>query len=180
MIMSASKQTFTCKNGLSVWVRPLQPDDAPHLIDLFDHMGPDSRYARFHQPADNPSPSQIEAALKQLTQIDHERDAALIAFADLPDQPGAPVAVARYGGLEPGVAEAALVVRDDLQRNGIGSHMARLLLETAHAAGIRKLVATMQRGNSGALKVLQRLGYPVSKYPDGAMLNVELYLDRGS
>ena len=42
------------KEGLLLHIRHIQDSDAPYLVDLFEHMGPESRYRRFLQPLDNP------------------------------------------------------------------------------------------------------------------------------
>jgi hypothetical protein len=51
--------TFQAKDGISVKVRPLQPEDAGHLVDIFENMSHESRYTRFNLPMTNTDPDEI-------------------------------------------------------------------------------------------------------------------------
>ncbi len=44
---------FIAKNGQLVWIRPLHSNDAPVLVDIFEHMSSASRYHRFQQTLDH-------------------------------------------------------------------------------------------------------------------------------
>ena len=68
--------TFETKTGLLINLRPLQADDAHHLVDLFNHMGPTSRYLRFNMALTNPDPDLVWAEARRLAQIDPNRDGA--------------------------------------------------------------------------------------------------------
>lgn len=170
--------TITARSGLEVRVRPLRPDDKPYLVALFESLSPESRYRRFHQVVENPSPAMVERAVKQLTELNPVQDGALIAFADLPGEADVPVAVARYMGLEAGVSEMALTVRDELQRQGVGTQLLKLLFERARRQGLRRIVAYMQPDNVGMRRVLEKMPYELSQRQEDAELQIEIYLDR--
>lgn len=176
--MSVNKvayETISAKNGLLVEVRPIQPDDAPNLIDLFEHMGSESRYLRFHQTLDNPSPRRVRREAEQIVKPEPHKF-GLLAFADLPDQLHAPIGGARYVGVGEGVAEVAISVRDDMQRKGIGTQLMKLLIEKARARGIRRLVADVKNNNKGVWRLLEGLEVPMKRTIEGVYSLIEIDL----
>jgi len=173
LIVSYSLAT---KMGFMIQVRRIQPDDVPYLVDIFEHMSSESRYRRFHQSVDHVSPSRVWTEAERIAQADPKTSDGLIAFADLPDEPDAPVAAARYVRLEPHVAEVAISVRDDLQNIGIGSQLLQLLAQEAKAAGIQKLVGTVQNNNEPMWRILEHLAFAVTRTPHGAVSEIEIDL----
>lgn len=171
--------TLTLANGRQLHIHPLTAADGPSLLDLFAHLGPDSRYRRFHQPVANPSPAQIKTALRHLTTLTPGRDAAFLVQSELPGAPDAPVAVARYNSCGERCAEMALVVRDELQGQGIGRALTHPLFKHARAAGIHQLVATVQPDNTPMLRILNTLPYPKSHRTEPGSLVITFELDPG-
>lgn len=88
--------TFHSKDGHLVSLRPLKPSDAHHLVDLFEHMGADSRFLRFNQSLTDPEPERVWAEAERMARVNPGKDGAWLAFMDLPGQENAPVAGARY------------------------------------------------------------------------------------
>ncbi|HSG17680.1 MAG TPA: GNAT family N-acetyltransferase [Anaerolineae bacterium] len=168
--------TFQAKDGLVLWFRPLTVEDAHHLVDLFEHMGPESRFLRFNLALPNPDPELIWSEARRLSRLDPERDGAWLVFADLPDQDDAPVGGVRYVRLDDETAEASLAVRDDMQRKGIGGEMLRFLVEQARAAGVQRLVATVQRGNRPLWHLLQSSGLEIEMASEGSYTNIAVEL----
>lgn len=168
--------TFRTKDGLVLRFRPLTADDARHLVDLFEHMGPESRFLRFNLALPNPDPALIWSEARRLSQVDPERDGAWLVFADLPDQDDAPVAGVRYMRLDEETAEASLAVRDDMQRKGIGGEMLRFLVEQAREAGIRRLVATVQRSNRPLWHLLQSSRLEIEMASEGSLTHIAVEL----
>lgn len=168
--------TFRTKTGLPIRVRYLGPDDAPCLIYIFEHMGSESRYQRFHQTVDNPSLSRVRQEAERIIEVDQASGKGLIAFADLPGEPDVPVAAARYVADGSGAGEAAISVRDDLQGMGIGTNLLCLLAEEAKRAGLHKLVGSVQNSNKAIWCLLHHLPCPLNRTPEGSSSTVELDL----
>ncbi|KAA3664658.1 MAG: N-acetyltransferase [Chloroflexi bacterium] len=164
------------KSGFLLYIRHLKEGDAPYLVDLFEHMGPESRYRRFLQSLDNPNMNLVWREAERIAHGDPKTHDGLIAFADLPYQLDAPVAVVRYVMVESGVAEVALSVRDDMQGQGIGTQMLQMLTTIARDNGVRKLVATAQNENEAIWTVLERLPFPMVRAPEGVCSNLEIDL----
>jgi RimJ/RimL family protein N-acetyltransferase len=156
-------------NVPDVTVRPLRASDKDALLDLFERLSPQSRMRRFLSP--KPRLSRREVAY--LTEIDHRTHAALVAIA--PD--GAFVGIGRYacGIGQTEVADVAFAVADEWQGRGIGTALAGLITDLAHANGIARLQATTLPENGPARKLLGRMGFEVRGIADG-VLDVEFDL----
>jgi len=168
--------SFRADNGLEVRVRRECPEDAPYLVDIFEHMSPDSRYQRFRETLVQPDPQLMWREAQHMAQLGEPEGAAWIAFADLPDRPDAPIGGARYVMVEDGVAELGVAVRDDLQHLGIGSHLLVYVLDQAKAAGLEKVVATFQSNNRAVWQMLQYSPYHVTWDTRGMHTDVVIHL----
>lgn len=171
---SADNPTWTTletTSGLPLRVRPEQPGDGPALVDLFSHLSPASRYLRFSKSMDNPDPQRVRQEAERLAQLGPPVDMAWLAFADLPDQTGAAVGAVRFVRTAPGEAELAVSVRDDMQRQGIGSALLNLACDAAQREGIQRLSATFRSENRGVWALLKGSPFPVSWELDGPEVN---------
>lgn len=168
---------FRTEDGLEIRVRPEQPMDTPYLVDLFQHLSPNSRYLRFGKVAAKPDPARVEEEAQRLADMQPPTDMAWLAFADLPEQPNAPVAGARYTRLSQDTAELALTVRDDLQRQGIGSHLLRFLQERAREDGIRFIVANFRSDNRAVWRLIRHSRFPVDVQMRGSEVRVVARLE---
>jgi len=168
--------TFYANDGRQILVRPLAADDTALLVDLFDHMSPESRYRRFHQSLDHVPESRIWQEAAQITHFDPAKSFAYIAFFSSPDKGLIPISVARYVDSGPGEGEVAISVRDDFQNLGIGKKLMRLLAYQAEIKGYRRLVASIQNDNIAIWRVFQHLPYHIFRSPDGSYANIIIVL----
>jgi GNAT superfamily N-acetyltransferase len=166
--------SFETKNGLLVRVRPLLPEDAPYLVEIFKHMGADSRYLRFNQPLAQVSLERVWTEAENIAHL--EPQIGFIAFADLPGGAGAPIGAVRCVCLGDGVAETAVSVRDDMQNQGIATNLLDILVKEAKKQGVRKLVATVQNVNKPILRILNRMSYVCTRKIVGPDMELELDL----
>jgi len=169
--------TFHSKDGLLIGVSPLKPEDAHHLVDLFEHMGAESRYLRFNLSLSNPDPDLVWREARRLARIDPEKDGAWLVFCDIPDQPMAPIAGMRYVRIDPDTAEASIVVRDDMQKQGIGAELLSYLITQAKNAGVKRLTATVQRGNRPLWYLLQKSNLEIERDSQGSTTTLTAHLD---
>jgi len=141
------------RDGASVRVRPIRPEDAPRLIALYDHLGRDTRYQRFFSAMRRLPP---DWALFLAT-VDYQRRLALVAEA--PGDPDTLIAVARYEpGSEPDTVEVALVVQDAWQGRGLGRVLFAALLAAAAGNGRRRFQAWVLADNRRMLSLIEHLG----------------------
>ncbi|WP_374250537.1 GNAT family N-acetyltransferase [Micromonospora sp. R77] len=73
-------------------------------------------------------------------------------------------------------AEAALLVRDDWQRRGLGTALLRRLVGHAERAGYAALLLHVQAQNTPMLRTVARLGRPMPSERDGCLLTVTVPL----
>lgn len=146
---------FTTEAGLTVRVYRIKPQDAENLVRLFEHLSDTSRYQRFKEPLTNPDPVFVWQTAQRMATVDPKAGVAWIAFADLPGEPNAPVAGARYMRLpQRNTAEVSIAVRDDLQRQRIGAHLLLHLARHARNNGVQRLVGTFNTGNRAVWRLV--------------------------
>jgi RimJ/RimL family protein N-acetyltransferase len=148
--------SFSSRSGREFTIRDLQPEDTELLVDLFHHLSPDTIYKRFHSvldPAKLPA-ERVRQEAARLARVDGETAVALIILHGKEA-----VGVARFHRI-PGTedAESAIVIRDDCQKDGLGTFLLQQLGERAQAMGIHHLVALVQAQNHPILKVISRSG----------------------
>ena len=108
--------------------------------------------------------------LKRFTDIDYERELALIAIAPIQGRERQ-IGVARYVKLSsPGDAEFAIVLSDDWQGRGLGTRLLASLLVAAKNHGVRRLVATTLSENDRMLALGRKLGFKLSADPGSATI----------
>ncbi len=168
--------TFYSQASHLVRARPLHQEDAPLLVDIFQHMTPESRYRRFHQTLDYVNPVRVLQEASSITQADPQRNWGLIAFTDLPDQKDVPIGAARFVRTKPNEAEVAISIRDDFQNLGIGSQLMRHLAAAAVEMGLQRLIADIQNDNAAIWRVFNSLPYQVLRIPDGVYSNIVISL----
>jgi RimJ/RimL family protein N-acetyltransferase len=144
--------TITLRDGSTLQVRPLGPDDREALRRGIEALSPDSRYKRFLSAA----PRVTESQLRYLTEVDHHDHEALVAMTDQGD----PTGVARFVrlGEEPDAAEVAVAVNDDWHGRGVASGLLRLLADRAREEGIARFTATALAENQVVIELLEELG----------------------
>lgn len=172
-----SEATFETSEGLLVEVYRVQPEDASYLIDLFEHLSTNSRYMRFNQYLEGVDLVAVQREADQIALLDPAMGLSFLAFADLPGQPDAPIAAARYVRTgEPRQAEASISVRDDMQHQGIGAQMLLYLAAEARRDSVGTLVGTFQTSNRRIWALLAESPYPSTTVIDGFQTAVSIDL----
>jgi acetyltransferase len=153
----AWRVTRTLRDGTPITIRPITPDDRDSLRREFEQTSPETRYLRFLGAIRQLS----EATLTYLTDVDQKDHIALVATVTSPDlktERGLGVArVIRLAG-SGDVAEAAITVRDDMHKRGIGTALAVEIERAARARGIRHIRAEVLRDNDAMRAILEGAG----------------------
>jgi GNAT superfamily N-acetyltransferase/nucleotide-binding universal stress UspA family protein len=157
------------RDGTTVVIRPLGPDDRELLRSGFERLSDRSRYLRFQTPLNELSDEQ----LSYLTAVDHHDHEALVALPS--DSEDDAIGVARFVRVSENVAECAIVVADDWQNRGLGSALLERLVQRAHEEGVERFTALVLAENTDALRLLERLGDTV-RHSDGSQLELEIEL----
>lgn len=147
-------------DGTPLHLRPVRPEDEPALIALVERMAPVDLRMRFFTPMK----SLTHELAAKLTQIDYDREVALVAE---PPGGGEIWGVARFSADPDGVrAEYAIVVRSDLKGHGLGYLLMVRLTAVAKARGLQELFGNVLRQNEPMLAMASELGFETTNHPE--------------
>jgi acetyl coenzyme A synthetase (ADP forming)-like protein len=147
------------RDGRSIYIRALRPDDRQGLLDLFCQLSPRSVYFRFFRF----KKWLTEAELQQFTDLDFDRDVALIAAFQEGGRERI-LGVGRFSALQengPRKAEVAFAVADAFQGKGAGTLLLEHLAVIARQNGITEFGADVLEENSQMIEVFTCIGFKV-------------------
>jgi acetyltransferase len=108
--------------------------------------------------------------LVPFTQIDYDREMALIAVATK-DGHEEEVGVTRYiTNLDGSSCEFAIVVGDEWQKQGLGRHLMTQLIEIARSKGLATMGSDILAANQPMLALAASLGFAIGEVPGEAGL----------
>ncbi len=166
--------TSVTPDGMKLFVRPIKPEDAPLLLELFNSLSEESIYYRFFSPLKNLS----HKMLVVFTQIDYDQDMALVAM-DASESEEKILGVSRLmrkpGGME---AEFAVVVSDAWQGKGIGASLMKHLLLIAEKQSLEAVWGTILPQNRQMVKLAQKLGFEICSDPGEETYEVRIDLKK--
>lgn len=149
----------TTVDGNRIRIRPIRPEDANLMIEHFNSLSPRSIYQRFFFPMKQLS----RAQLIKMTQIDYDREVALIALMDTPQgerMTGVGRVISESNGR---TAEFAVVVADQWQGKGIGASLLKRCLKIAKQKGLETVWGLVIAENVQMLKLGKKLGFKVKR-----------------
>ena len=150
-------------DGTDVTVRPIRPEDAEIEQDFVQNLSPESKYFRFMQSMDKLTP----LMLARFTQIDYDREMALIAVVNEHTPQARILGVVRYvSNPDKQSCEFALTVADAWQQKGIGRQLMQRLMTVARDRGIEIMEGEVLTQNSKMLRLCERLGFRSVRNPD--------------
>jgi RimJ/RimL family protein N-acetyltransferase len=165
------RRRLRCASWLTVRVRPIRPDDAPLLNDVFARLGPASRLTRFLSPKKKLTAAEV----RYLTDVDHRNHEALIAVTR---RRGEALGVARFirDPQDPSTAEVAMSVVDEWQNRGVGFMLATRLSGRAVSENVSHVTALMTASNVRARRLLAKIGEPTVIGREGATVSYRVAL----
>jgi acetyltransferase len=147
--------TVRLPGGEWVKIRPIRPEDATLEQDFVAALSSESMHFRFQSALKSLTP----AMLARFTQIDYDREMALVAVLE---EHGAEreIAVARYITMPDGkTCEYAIVIADAWQGRGLGRILMSAIIETARARGLETMVGWVLASNTAMLGLCAELGF---------------------
>ena len=157
----------TLRDGATVHVRPVRPDDIYDVNEFFARMSDASVRNRFHVSVKIRSQD-----LHQFVEVDYDRRFGLVAETAEGDEFRI-IALANYVGTEPGTAEVAIAVDDAFHGKGLGSILLEHLAEAGEGAGITCFAADVLSSNSEMIEVLRSLELPMTTTASSGVVHVE-------
>ncbi len=159
-------QSWVARDGREIVIRAIRPEDAEMEQEFVRNLSDESRYFRFinaiHELSDR--------MLVRFTQIDYDRELALVAVAN---EAGRDVqwGVARYAIAADGLScEFAIVVADAAQGMGLGTRLMASLLDAARARGLQTMEGFVLSTNHKMLKLMESLGFDATTTADDPTL----------
>jgi acetyl coenzyme A synthetase (ADP forming)-like protein len=143
------------RDGSTVHVRPVRPDDEPRLLAFLRSLSEQSRMLRFFSQTSDTALGQMA---RQETQVDYARHYGLVAKRG-PDE--RIVGHALYAATAEDNAEVAFAVADDYQGRGLGTILLGRLAEVAAAHGFHAFTAFVMPENYQMLAVFRESGFPI-------------------
>ncbi len=145
------------KDGSTVRLRPIRPDDDEAMIAAFYRLGERTVYLRFHHVVKRMTKDEVQ----RYTHVDYENTFALVAtVGEHPEEQI--IAVGQYVRLsDPTRAEIAFVVEDSHHGHGIATQLLDHLAVVARDKGIHVFEADVLAENRAMMEVIRESGFPI-------------------
>jgi acetyl coenzyme A synthetase (ADP forming)-like protein len=158
------------RDGGSIVIRAIRPDDQRRLLEHFRGLSKDSIYFRFMGPKHTLG----ERELKYFTELDFRDHVGLVATLREGGDEHI-LGVGRYvRAKNPARAEIAFAVLDEHHGRGIGTLLLMHLCRIAHAAGITEFEADVLGDNRRMLEVFAQSGFKVRRSLESGIVHVYL------
>jgi acetyltransferase len=153
---SALEFPLELADGQQARIRAIRPEDAELERDFVHRLSEQSRFLRFMFGLQDLSP----AMLSRFTQIDYDRELALIVVLRLPDGAEQQIGVARYITLpDEETCEFAIVVSDEWQGKGVARRLFQCLIDIARDRRIKVMTGITLRENTRMIDLSRSLGF---------------------
>ncbi len=158
------------RDGTSIRIRAIRPDDKQRLLDHFNSLSERSVYFRFFSAKKRLT----DEELVRFTEPDFVTHVALVATL-LHQGTERIIGVGRYiipPGGDPHRAEVAFAVADAYQGRGIGTVLLEHLANIARELGVTEFEANVLGENNQMLEVFARSGFRVARTVEGGIVHV--------
>lgn len=163
----------TLSGGELLHIRPIRPEDEPAHVEFLSKLNnEDIRFRFFGQVRELP-----HSEMARLTQIDYDREMALIAKSCTDAGEGETVGVVRTV-TDPNNerAEFAIIVRSDLKGRGLGGILLRKMIDYSRGRGTAEIVGQVLQDNDVMLALIRQLGFTTKMIPGENVYEVKLDL----
>ncbi|WP_153130607.1 bifunctional acetate--CoA ligase family protein/GNAT family N-acetyltransferase [Dechloromonas hortensis] len=156
-------QEWQMNDGKVVTIRPIRPEDAELEQEFVKNMSDESRYYRFMDTLRELT----QTMLVRFTQIDYDREMALVATINDDEGKESQIGVSRYVVNPDGESvEFALAVGDGWQKCGVGRKLMTALIDCARSKGYRAVVGDVLSTNTKMFRLMTSLGFTIHPHPD--------------
>nr|WKF59880.1 Protein lysine acetyltransferase Pat [Paraburkholderia busanensis] len=163
--------------GLRVTVRPIRPEDEAAHHDFVEAMTPEDLRLRFFGAVGSFDHSQ----LARMTQIDYDREMALIATVVSEEGFTRTLGVVRaVADPDNETAEFAVAVRSDQKGRRLGQLLMDRIIRYARTRGIHWLVGEALRENGPMIALARASGFTITPTDDPGVVGFRMALDEAS
>lgn len=146
------------KDGTSVLLRPIKPEDESMMIELFNTFSTNTILFRFFHPLKSMSHEQIV----RYTLIDYDREMAIVAVEEIQGRDRI-IGVGRltyYPNLE--TSEFSIVVGDPWQGKGLGKKLLEVCISIAKEKDGKVLWGDIMADNEKMIRLCKKLGFKIA------------------
>ena len=160
---SELEEEITLTTGRRLVLRPVRAEDEPAFHAAFPRIDPQDVRMRFFAPMGRLT----HEVAARLTQIDYDREMALVAIA-----PGEDDADVLYGVVriiadpDNRRAEFAIIVDSAIKGQGLGGLLMQKILAYARRRGIGEIFGDVLRENQRMLELCEDLGFRRESHPE--------------
>jgi acetyltransferase len=167
------------KDGASIMIRPIRPEDEPMIVAFHETLSEESVYHRYF------SPLKIDQRIahERLTRIcfnDYDREIALVAERKDPSTDQQMIIgvgrLSKVRGLNE--AEFALLISDHVQRQGLGTELLKRLVQIGRNEKVARITAVILADNHAMQHVSRKVGFKVHHDSDHHDMIAEYNLER--
>ena len=167
--------TVTTDKQRAVLIRPGAASDAELLTRMYQHLSARTIRLRFGAPWPQLPETVVQSEMARMFAGDARLTTTLIGTVDVGTGDSA-VSVAELvqSPSDRAVAEIALLVRDDYQREGLGRTLGRMIVDVARARGVRLLRLYLQAENIAIMRLIRGMGVRYSAERSHGEIAVEI------
>ncbi|HJQ68998.1 MAG TPA: GNAT family N-acetyltransferase [Blastocatellia bacterium] len=154
------------KDGSTIHVRPIRPDDEDKLLDLLLSLSQQSRWLRFFAPVSDAS---LTMEAHREVNVDYTSRFGVVATKGSDERI---VGHAFYIALAKDRAEVAFTISDEFQGRGLGTILLGQLAAVASANGIHLFEADVLSANHKMIGVFRESGFPIETAVETGQLRV--------
>jgi acetyltransferase len=164
------------KDGTTVTIRPIRPEDEPLMVEFHHTLSERSVYLRYF------------CSLSLSTRVEHERlvricfggyDRGFALVADRKDPETGQhqiLGVGRFSAIHRGEAEAAVLVSDQWQGRGLGTELLGGVARVAREEKFKKLSGEILRDNLATQAIFKKTGFKLRAMEDPSSVSAVLEL----
>ncbi|WP_321898612.1 GNAT family N-acetyltransferase [Paraburkholderia heleia] len=161
-------------HGQRLTIRPIRPEDEAMHRTFVESMTPDDLRLRFFSAVRSFDHTQ----LARMTQIDYDREMALIAVVQGEDgQPRTLGVVRAVADPDNETAEFAVAILSNLKRGGLGRLLMSRIIEYARSRGTHWLLGEALRENAPMIGLARACGFTVTPTEDPGVVGLRMPLD---
>lgn len=165
-------KTLILKNGKEVLLRPIRPEDEPLEKEMIAHFSRQTQYFRYFGYFAQIS----EDLLKRSTQIDYDREIAIVAEVTENDERSIIGEVRLLAEADNEMAEFAIAVADSWQGLGLGNEFTNYIISIARERGVKCIYANVLKANRVMVHMFRSRGFQL-KSIDFTTYYTELRID---
>ncbi len=145
----------TLVDGTSVWIRPIDEQDAELELEFLNNLSPEFRRLRFLGLVRDPCPE----VARELTDLDPARAAGFVALVSREGRHHQIGAAHFHINAEGDGCDCSVTVSEEWQKRGVGSSLMRRLVDAARARGVKHMRAHAPARSDGSHHLATRIGF---------------------